>query len=50
MLTRDGLPLVWHDLSIESVKCADTGPVFAGDPDYPYVGKRVGSWTAQIRT
>lgn len=51
VLTRDGLPLVWHDTSIESVKCADTGPVFAGDPDYPYVGKRVGELDlAQIRT
>lgn len=51
VLTRDGQPLVWHDPVIEPAKCADTGPVFAGDPDYPYVGKRVVDLTlAQIRT
>ncbi|MGV0747086.1 glycerophosphodiester phosphodiesterase family protein [Mycolicibacter minnesotensis] len=51
VLTRDAQPLVWHDPVIEPAKCADTGPVFAGDPDYPYVGKRVADLTlAQIRT
>ncbi|UVO14343.1 glycerophosphodiester phosphodiesterase [Mycobacterium sp. SVM_VP21] len=51
VLTRDRQPLVWHDPVIEPAKCADTGPVFAGDPDYPYVGKRVVDLTlAQIRT
>lgn len=51
VLTRDGQPLVWHDPVIEPAKCADTGPVLAGDPDYPYVGKRVVDLTlAQIRT
>lgn len=49
--TRDAQPLVWHDLVIEPAKCADTGPVFAGDPDYPYLGKRVAELTlAQLRT
>lgn len=51
VLTRDGQPLVWHDPVLEPAKCADTGPAFAGDPDYPYVGKRVADLTlAQIRT
>lgn len=51
VLTRDTQPLVWHDPVIEPAKCADTGPVFASDPDYPYVGKRVADLTlAQIRT
>ncbi|CAJ1510013.1 glycerophosphodiester phosphodiesterase [[Mycobacterium] holstebronense] len=51
VLTRDAQPLVWHDPVIEPAKCADTGPAFAGDPDYPYVGKRVAELTlAQIRT
>jgi glycerophosphoryl diester phosphodiesterase len=50
-ITRDGQPVVWHDLSIEPAKCADTGPAFAGDPQYPYVGKLVQDLTvAQIRT
>lgn len=51
VLTRDGQPLVWHDPVIEPAKCVDTGPAFVGDPDYPYVGKRVADLTlAQIRT
>lgn len=51
VLTRDGQPLVWHDPVLEPAKCVDTGPAFAGDPDYPYVGKRVADLTlAQIRT
>ncbi|WP_375482481.1 glycerophosphodiester phosphodiesterase family protein [uncultured Mycobacterium sp.] len=50
-ITRDGQPVVWHDLTIEPAKCADTGPAFAGDPQYPYVGKLVHDLTlAQIRT
>jgi glycerophosphoryl diester phosphodiesterase len=51
VLTKDGQPLVWHDPRIEATKCADTGPAFAGDPQYPYVGKLVHDLTlAQIRT
>ena len=41
VLTKDGQPLVWHDPTIDAEKCADTGPAFAGDPAYPYVGKLV---------
>lgn len=51
VLTRDAQPVVWHDLVIEPVKCSDTGPAFAGDPQYPYVGRRVGELElAQLRT
>ncbi|WP_232001846.1 MULTISPECIES: glycerophosphodiester phosphodiesterase [unclassified Mycobacterium] len=50
-ITRDGQPLVWHDPTIDAEKCADTGPAFAGDPQYPYVGKLVYELTLnQIRT
>ncbi|WP_082954848.1 MULTISPECIES: glycerophosphodiester phosphodiesterase [unclassified Mycobacterium] len=50
-ITRDGQPLVWHDPTIDAEKCADTGPAFAGDPQYPYVGKLVHELTvSQIRT
>ena len=50
-ITKDRQPLVWHDPIIESQQCSDTGPAFAGDPSYPYVGKPVHDLTlAQIRT
>lgn len=51
VLTRDSKPLVWHDPTIQAEKCADTAPVFAGDPQYPYVGKLVHELTlAQLET
>src|ERR1700739_2341730 len=51
VITKDGQPVVWHDPTIEDEKCADTGPAFAGDPQYPYVGKLVHELTlVQIRT
>jgi glycerophosphoryl diester phosphodiesterase len=51
VITRDHQPLVWHDPRIESTKCADTAPAFAGDPQYPYVGKLVHDLNLQqIRT
>jgi glycerophosphoryl diester phosphodiesterase len=50
-VTEDRQPLVWHDPVIEAGQCADTGPLFAGDPAYPYVGKLVYDLSlAQIRT
>jgi glycerophosphoryl diester phosphodiesterase len=50
-VTKDGQPLVWHDPTIEAEKCVDTGPAFAGDPLYPYVGKLVHELTlVQLRT
>lgn len=51
VLTRDDQPLVWHDPTIEPDKCTDTGPAFAGDPQYPYVGKLVHDLSlVQVRT
>lgn len=51
VITKDGQPLVWHDPTIQPEKCADTGPAFAGDPQYPYVGKLVHDLTlVQLRT
>jgi glycerophosphoryl diester phosphodiesterase len=41
VITKDGQPLVWHDPTIDAEKCTDTGPAFAGDPAYPYVGRLV---------
>lgn len=50
-LSRDGVPMVWHDLTIKNNKCVDTGPTVAGDPQFPYVGKPVHDLTyAQLRT
>lgn len=51
VLTRDRQPLVWHDPAIAAEKCGDTAPAFAGDRQYPYVGKLVHELTlAQLRT
>lgn len=51
VLTKDRQPVVWHDPTIQPDKCADTAPVSAGDPQYPYVGKLAHDLTlAQIRT
>lgn len=50
VITKDHQPLVWHDPTIAPEKCTDTGPAFAGDPLYPYVGKLVHDLTlAQVR-
>ncbi len=49
-ITKDGQPLVWHDPMFAPDQCADTGPAFGGDPQYPYVGKLVRELTlVQIR-
>jgi glycerophosphoryl diester phosphodiesterase len=50
-LTEDGKVIVWHDDTIQAAKCADTAPVTAGDPEFPYVGDRVAELSlAQVRT
>ena len=50
-ISKDAQPMVWHDEAIEDTKCADTAPAFPGDPQYPYVGKRVHDLTLdQLRT
>jgi glycerophosphoryl diester phosphodiesterase len=51
VITQDRQPLVWHDPTIQPEKCSDIAPAFAGDPEYPYVGKLVHELTlVQIRT
>ncbi|GAA2944970.1 glycerophosphodiester phosphodiesterase family protein [Streptomyces enissocaesilis] len=50
-ITRDGKAVVTHDRRIAAAKCRDTGPAYAGDPQYPYVGKYIAGLTfAQVRT
>jgi glycerophosphoryl diester phosphodiesterase len=50
-ITRDGVPLVWHDPSIQADKCTDTSPATPDDPQFPYVGKDVHDLTwDQIQT
>lgn len=50
-ITKDHQPVVWHDEFIDPMKCQDTTPAFAGDPQFPYRGKLVHDLTlAQIRT
>ncbi|KAH8120662.1 PLC-like phosphodiesterase [Phellopilus nigrolimitatus] len=50
-ITKDGVVVVWHDEEIVPQKCQDTGPLYHGDPDYPYVGKFVANLTlAQLQT
>lgn len=51
VLTKDNVPAVWHDPSIQEDKCRDTAPVTPGDPMFPYVAKDVHDLTwAQIQT
>ena len=50
-LSADDRPIVTHDRRVSAVKCRDTAPVVAGDPDYPYVGDPIRSLSlAQIAT
>jgi glycerophosphoryl diester phosphodiesterase len=50
-VTEDGAVVVTHDRQISATKCRDTAPAFAGDPDYPYVGKFITDLTlAQVQT
>ncbi|WP_245931378.1 glycerophosphodiester phosphodiesterase family protein [Actinokineospora auranticolor] len=50
-ITEDGAVVVLHDRTINGAHCVDTAPARAGDPEFPYVGKRVHDLTlAQIRT
>nr|WP_120491698.1 glycerophosphodiester phosphodiesterase family protein [Corynebacterium lactis] len=41
VLSKDGVPVVWHDPDVKPEKCADTAPAREGDPQFPYVGKLV---------
>ncbi|WP_068397586.1 glycerophosphodiester phosphodiesterase family protein [Kribbia dieselivorans] len=50
-VTKDGAVVVTHDRQVSAQKCADTAPVTAGDPMYPYVGKFIKDLTlAQVKT
>ena len=50
-LTQDGKVVVWHDDTIQANKCTDTAPATAGDPEFPYVGRRVADLSlAQLKT
>jgi glycerophosphoryl diester phosphodiesterase len=50
-ITEDQRAVVTHDRQVSAAKCRDTGPAFAGDPEYPYVGDYVKDLTlAQVRT
>nr|WP_301318701.1 glycerophosphodiester phosphodiesterase family protein [Actinokineospora diospyrosa] len=50
-ITEDGAVVVIHDRTINGSHCVDTAPVRPGDPEFPYVGKRVRDLTlAQVKT
>ena len=50
-ITEDHQAVVTHDRKISGRTCLDTSPAFAGDPEFPYVGKYIKDLTlAQIRT
>ncbi|CRK56327.1 Glycerophosphoryl diester phosphodiesterase [Alloactinosynnema sp. L-07] len=50
-VTEDGKVVVIHDRTVNGSHCVDTAPVTAGDPEFPYVGKRVRDLTlAQLKT
>ncbi|GAA3423511.1 glycerophosphodiester phosphodiesterase [Streptosporangium nondiastaticum] len=51
VMTADRCLVLSHDLTVSPVTSADRGPVFPGDPLFPYVGRPVGALTlAQLRT
>ncbi|GGS33308.1 hypothetical protein GCM10010171_29340 [Actinokineospora fastidiosa] len=50
-ISADGVVVVLHDRTINGSHCVDTAPTTAGDPKFPYVGKRVHDLTlAQLKT
>lgn len=51
VMSKDGVPVVWHDATISGKKCADTAPATANDPQFPYVGDAIHDLTwAQLQT
>ncbi|WP_137724597.1 glycerophosphodiester phosphodiesterase family protein [Prescottella subtropica] len=51
VMSKDGVPVVWHDATISSKKCSDTAPATANDPQFPYVGDAIHDLTwAQLQT
>ncbi|GAA4684411.1 hypothetical protein GCM10023263_20410 [Phytohabitans rumicis] len=50
-VTQDGHLVVIHDRTINGSHCVDTAPAWSGDPEFPYVGKRVHDLTLrQLKT
>jgi glycerophosphoryl diester phosphodiesterase len=50
-VTQDGQLVVIHDRTVNGSHCVDTAPAWAGDPEFPYVGKRVHDLTLrQLKT
>ncbi|HHY08120.1 MAG TPA: glycerophosphodiester phosphodiesterase [Corynebacteriales bacterium] len=51
VMSKDGIPVVWHDPEVLPEKCRDTAPATHGDHMYPYVGKLIHqlNW-AQLQT
>ncbi|GAA4674135.1 glycerophosphodiester phosphodiesterase [Gordonia humi] len=51
IMTKDGVPLVWHDPDVQAAKCIDTIPASPGDKQFPYVGKDLHDLTyRQVQT
>jgi glycerophosphoryl diester phosphodiesterase len=38
-VTQDGVVVLSHERRASTLECQDTGPAFAGDPEWPYIGK-----------
>lgn len=50
-VTEDHQVVVTHDRQVQARNCQDTAPLFAGDPEFPYVGKYITNLTlAQVKT
>jgi glycerophosphoryl diester phosphodiesterase len=50
-VSADGHVVVSHDRTINGAHCEDTAPATPGDPEFPYVGKRIVDLTlAQLKT
>lgn len=50
-ITEDQQAVVTHDRQVSDLKCDDTAPAFAGDPEFPYVGDFIKNLTlAQVWT
>ncbi|MCS3780189.1 glycerophosphodiester phosphodiesterase family protein [Tsukamurella ocularis] len=51
VLTKDDVPLIWHDPTVQADKCTDTAPATPWDTQFPYVGKTIHDLTyAQVQT
>jgi glycerophosphoryl diester phosphodiesterase len=50
-VSQDGHLVVIHDRAVNGSHCIDTDPAFPGDPEFPYVGRRVHHLTLrQLKT